>query len=418
MDLRPKLVFLMVSAVFLAVLGANAPSKVASADLAAVLVVFPQTAVPNQTVVLLGTGFTPSTTEGGAAGSGSHQITGIGASVITIDGTPLAPPNVNYPINFDSVGNWAASITVPVTPSIVAGGPIPITVVDDQGLALTTQVIITTPTISLDPASSRLKSDLSITGEGFPASNPATSAGVQVSISYSGTVLTVVSPDFFGEINATVQVPITAAIASNNIVHALIVGFSQVATAIHSVPGPSIAVSPLSGRAGTVVTISGEGFPGNAVVSSFRAGNITVSGSPTPVTDDDGTFVSFFVMPLFSPGVWTITATAGGTTAVNSFTVTEGAAVIQPLPTPQPSVTAAKALEPLIKGDNLIRVWSFGNTSKRWEFFDPRPAFANANTIKTMVPGQVYWLRVNRVQATALNGKAVFLYQGWNLVPW
>ena len=418
MDLRPKIGFLMVLAVMLAALGSDSASGMASANLAADLVVLPQTAVPNQTVALLGSGFTPSTTEGGAAGSGSHQITGLGASVITVGGTLLASPNVNYPINFDEVGNWAASITLPVTLEVVAGGPIPITVVDDQGLTLTTQVIITTPTISLDPTSSRLNSDVSIIGEGFPASNPATDLDVRVSIAYAGTELAVVSPDSSGEIDATLQVPVTAAILSSNTVRATIIGFSQSATATHSVPGASITVSPTSGRGGIVVTVSGEGFPLNAAVSSIRAGNTTVSGSSEPVTDSGGEFVSFFVMPLFSPGVQTIAASAGGITAVGSFTVTAGAAVIQPLPAPQPSMAVASALETLIQGDNLVRVWSFDNSSKTWTFFDPRPAFATANSIRTMVPGRVYWLSLNRVQAAGLNGKAVFLVAGWNLVSW
>ena len=418
MDLRPKIVFILVLAVLLAVLGANSAAGAASANLAAFLDVTPKNAVPNQTVVLFGNGFTPATVEGGAALSGAHQITGQGGSVVTINGALLTSPNVTYPIDFDTLGGWAASIIIPVTPEIVAGGPIQITAVDDQGITQTTEVGIKTPTISLDPESGSRGSDLSITGEGFQASNTATATNTQVSITYSGTQLDVVSPNFRGEIDATVQVPATADTLSSNIVRATMVGSIRFAFAFHTVSGASINVSPTAGQPGSVVTITGEGFPANIVVSSTRAGNISVSGSTAPVTDNDGKFVSFFYMPLFSPGVQTITATAGGITAVNSFTVTEGVAAVQPLPTPEPTILAAQALETLTKGDNLIRVWAFDNNAKRWTFFDPRPAFAKANTIKIMEPGRVYWLRLNRVQSTALNGKAVFLYEGWNLVPW
>ena len=212
MDLRPKLVFLLASVVLLSAAGANSATWVASANLAPLLTVSPNTAVPNQTVVLLGTGFTPATTEGGAAALGAHQITGLGDSVITVAGTLLKWPNLIYPINFDTVGNWATPITIPVTPEIVAGGPVSITVVDDQGLALTTQVGIGTPRISLEPTSGSRNSVVSITGEGFPAANSATSANVQVSISYAGSQLGVVSPNASGEIDATVQVPETAVI--------------------------------------------------------------------------------------------------------------------------------------------------------------------------------------------------------------
>ena len=418
MDVRPKLVFLIFLAVFLAAPWAGPVSGAASANLASDLVVFPQNAVPNQTVALLGTGFTASAIGGGSAGSGTHQITGLGASVITVDGVPLTAPNATYPIDFDSMGNWAASVIIPVTAKIVAGGPITITATDDQGLMQTAQVMIRTPGISLDPPSSRINTDLSVTGQGFPASNPATAKGSQVSISYAGVLLALVPADSSGRFDATVRVPAAAAVLSSNTVRAQVVGFSQWATAIHTVPGASITVSPASGRPGTVVTISGEGFPANVLVSSNRAGYIAVLGSPAPVTDGEGRFVSYFAMPLFTPGFQTITATAGGITAVSNFEVIEGAAVNEPLPAPQPSTVPEQALGSLTQGDNLVRVWTFDNASKTWSFFDPRPAFAKANTIRSMVPGRIYWLRLNRVQTAALNGKRVELFEGWNLVPW
>jgi len=64
--LRPRLVFLMVLAVLLAALGANSGALAASPNLATILNVTPQNALPNQTVTLLGSGFTPSTTAGRA----------------------------------------------------------------------------------------------------------------------------------------------------------------------------------------------------------------------------------------------------------------------------------------------------------------------------------------------------------------
>jgi hypothetical protein len=35
-----------------------------------------------------------------------------------------------------------------------------------------------------------------------------------------------------------------------------------------------------------------------------------------------------------------------------------------------------------------------------------------------MEAGSVYWIRLNNVQATALNGKSRVLFSGWNLLPW
>ncbi len=154
----------------------------------------------------------------------------------------------------------------------------------------------------------------------------------------------------------------------------------------------------------------------------IRVGNTTVSTSPAPITSRNGDFISSFILPLLSAGAHTVTAKAGGiSAAVVPFTVTEGEVVVdQVLPTPVPTLTAApiNALENLSQDDNLVRVWTFNNADKSWAFYDPRPAFAKANSIKTMEAGSVYWIRLNNVQATALNGKSRVLFSGWNLLPW
>ncbi len=418
MDLRPKLALLLVLAVFLAASGAGSVPRLASANLAATLTIVPQSTVPNRTVTLLGSGFTPSTTAGGAGTSGAHQITGTGASVIFVGTTLLKSPNVSYPIDFDSEGSWTATIIIPINAETVAGGPVSISVTDDQGFGQTTQIIMRTPRISLDPASSRVKTVVTVSGQDFPAANPVTKANSQVPISYAGFPLTVVSANTVGGFFARITVPDTADISSDNVVKADVLGFDQSGVAIHSVPGATITLLPPSGVPGTVVTVSGEGFPTDTLISSVRAGNVNVSNSLSPSTDNDGNSVSYFAMPVFTPGARTVSVTAGGITGVISFSVLEGTPVSQPLPTPKPSTLPADALVSLTRAENLIRVWAFDNSAKGWEFFDPRPAFINVNTIKVMVPGRIYWLRMNRVQTATLNGKVVDLVSDWNLVPW
>ena len=218
--------------------------------------------------------------------------------------------------------------------------------------------------------------------------------------------------------DAILKVPLTAVTPSINVVLARIIGFDRFAFTTHALPGPGIIVSPNSGMSGSVVTINGADFPTSATISSIRVGNKKVSGSQTQSTDRNGEFVLSFVMPLLSPGVHTITASADGISAVIAFTVTEGTVLDQPLPAPQPSSAPTQALETLPENDNLIRIWTFDNASKSWTFFDPRPAFSWANTITTMEPGRVYWLKLNRVQTAPLNGKSRVLFSGWNLLPW
>ena len=417
-DFRPKLVILMVFAVFLAASGANLGSGVAAAQLDPVLSVTPKLAIPNQTVTIFGTGFSSDEIEGGALLSGAHQITGQDGSVISFDGVPLRPPDVSYPVNFDAKGSWAASVNIPLTLETVAGEPIQITAVDDQGVTQTVQLDFQTPVIRVDPPTASRNSDLIVSGLWFPSSNTATAPNVQVAISYAGVELAVLTPSFFGELDAILKVPLTAVTPSINVVLARIIGFDRFAFTTHAVPGPGIIVSPNSGMSGSVVTINGADFPTSATISSIRVGNKKVSGSQTQSTDRNGEFVLSFVMPLLSPGVHTITVLADGISAVIAFTVTEGTVLDQPLPAPQPSSAPTQALETLTENDNLIRVWTFDNASKSWTFFDPRPAFSLANTITTMEPGRVYWLKLNRVQTAPLNGKSRVLFSGWNLLPW
>ena len=414
MDLRSKFVILMALAVLLTVSGADAMS----ANFGSELVVEPQIVVPNQRVTLTGRGFTSLVVPDGNGPLGSHQITGVGQSVITVGGTPLKPPFAFYPINFDDFGNWATTISIPVTDVTVAGGAITVKAVDDQGIVETTQVIIGIPSITLEPETSRINTDVSVTGRGFPASNVLTRVNSQVPISYAGFALTVVSADDLGGFTATIRVPASTRISSNNIVRATVVGFDQWGMAVHAVPRPTITLSPSSGVPGTAVTVAGKGFPPNAVIASSRAGDINVLSAPAPVTDGDGNLLTFFTMPIFLPGVQTVSVTAGGLTGNDVFTVIEGAAVVQTLPTPSPSALPADALASLTQGENLLRVWTFNNGSKTWEFFDPRPAFVNANTINRMVPSYIYWFQLKRGQAASLNGRVVSLFEGWNLVPW
>ncbi|MEE3248531.1 MAG: hypothetical protein VX264_02175, partial [Chloroflexota bacterium] len=354
MDLRSKFVILMALAVLLTVSGADAMS----ANFGSELVVEPQIVVPNQRVTLTGRGFTSLVVPDGNGPSGVHQITGVGQSVITVGGTPLKPPFAFYPINFDDFGDWATTISIPVTDVTVAGGAITVRAVDDQGIAQTAQVIIGIPSITLEPETSRINTDVSVTGRGFPASNVLTRVNAQVPISYAGFALTVVSADDLGGFTATIRVPASTKISSNNIVRATLVGFDQWGLAVHSVPKPIITLSPSSGVPGTAVTVAGKGFPPNAVISSIRSGDINVLSSSAPVTDDDGNLLTFFTMPIFPPGTQTVAATADGLTGNGVFTIIEGAAVVQTLPSPPPSTLPADALASLTQGENLLRVWT------------------------------------------------------------
>ena len=61
----------------------------------------PSSAVPNQAVVLIGSGYSSKSVAGGTGDGGRHQITGTGTSIITMGGNTLRSLYITYPINPD-----------------------------------------------------------------------------------------------------------------------------------------------------------------------------------------------------------------------------------------------------------------------------------------------------------------------------
>ena len=53
-----------------------------------------------------------------------------------------------------------------------------------------------------------------------------------------------------------------------------------------------------------------------------------------------------------------------------------------------------------------------------WTFFDPRPAFAQVNTISEMVSNRIYFIGVFSDQTVTLNGTLRNLTGGWNVIAW
>ena len=384
------------------------------------LTVTPSTAVPNQQVVLTGTGLSLSSTAGGTGANGLHRVTGTGISFIKFNGIPMGPPRVTYPILLDSGGNLVASLVVPVNAGTLAPGAQSIEVVDDVGAKATASVTIPSRVFTITPASSFRGTMVTAKATGFPAGNPTIPGDQRVTILYGNTTVATPTPDSSGAFETTFLVPVDAGLASSNTVTVSALGGLATSTATHAVPGPSISFAPESGPPGFPTFITGINFPAFQTITSVIFGGAQVLPSPAPNPDADGKFDISVLVPQVSPGVHSVTLTAGGFSATGAFTVTApiGPPTPTPTPTPLPVVTPSVGLAPLLSADNVVRVWNFENSTKRWTFFDPRPAFALANNIFAMVPGQVYWINVLRDQEELLNGKRWSLTAGWNLISW
>jgi hypothetical protein len=156
-------------------------------------------------------------------------------------------------------------------------------------------------------------------------------------------------------------------------------------------------------------------------VTTIEVGGTDVTPSPKPSTDADGAMTFDFIVPGLETGTQTVEMDVRNVTGSAGFTVTEGDEGADGGATMQ----IAQAVEPL--ADNLVRVFRFNNTTKEWTFHDPRPEFAEANTLDQLVEGQPYWIRVTENQTVELNGQSRNLTcinagtpqeDCWNLVVW
>jgi len=87
------------------------------------------------------------------------------------------------------------------------------------------------------------------------------------------------------------------------------------------------------------------------------------------------------------------------------------------------AISPKDGLSSLIQDENLIRIWQFNNEYQNWSFFDPREAFAVANTLLTLSDNEVIWLQVNRDVDTTINGAVLKLHSpsylaDSNLIIW
>jgi hypothetical protein len=381
------------------------------------LTLTPNVAVPGQAVTIKGSGFSSAFISGGAGPNGVHQVTGAGGATISLGGIILTAPHVTYPINLDSAGNLLVNIVIPIDSTTLVDGDRELKIEDSGGRTGTVKLPIPKRSIELEPATSRRGSTVKLNGAGFPATNPSISGSATVGIDYGGVTVTTVTTTATGTFQTTFQVPTTGvSIPSTNTVTATALGLNVNVSTKHSVPSASITVNPTSGSAGSQVTVLATNFPGFVTSSKLTIGNISVLPLPTPSSDGEGGFTTSFVVPQISLGAHVVSAVAGGVSALTNFTVV--APLLTPTPTPIPPAEPAKALETLVAADNLVRVWTFDNTTKEWSFFDPRPVFAAANSIKELVTGRVYWINVKSNQTSTLNGKERSLFAGWNTVAW
>jgi hypothetical protein len=276
-------------------------------------------------------------------------------------------------------------------------------VTDDGGL--TGEVFLTVPgrTITLSSDSSKRGSEVTVTGTGYEAKGT-------VALTYlSGTTTTTLgsaTADSYGAFTKVVTVPNTPAIPSTNTITGAISGGGS-KTTTHKLPASAIEVDVSEQTTGETVTITGSGFPAYAAVATMTIGGLDVRPTPAPSTDVDGGFTSTVMVPGLTAGNHTVKVTASSVTGSISLKVISTTAAVIAV-----STATADVFADSIAADNLVRVWRFDNASQEWSFYDPRPAFASANTMDDTASGDIVWVNVT-AEESFQDGT---LFPGWNLI--
>ncbi len=195
---------------------------------------------------------------------------------------------------------------------------------DNQHLTLILQPITTLPAV----ATASLSSNSGIAGSTVTVSGGGYIPGETVTIAWdspTGTILGTVQASATGVISKPVVIPGNVQ-GRTYTVH--VVGTSQrAASTTYTVRVASVSLLPLSGRAGTLVTVSGSGFkPGESVSLRWGSASGPVLGSV--VVKADGTFSGKITVPAYAGvGMSDIHAISTGGSAVASYDVTALAVV-------------------------------------------------------------------------------------------
>lgn len=344
----------------------------------------PSTVVQGMTVSLTASGF----------GSDGEV-----ATLAIDDGRSGPAPTIENAAGREAVGKgrYNFNFTVPD----LADGEATVTLTQTDGIIGEGKLTVAKPTITnIDPAESRVDTQVSLAGSGFPAND-------LIDINYDGNRVASANSNGEGSWTATITVPLSAE-DTNEIVALRFASDARGAERAsdpveHTVPAGDTSYSADKALSGDTITVSGEAY------DPYTAVNITIGGINvgSDVTDPNGDFSIPIEIPIFRPGsIQTVIVTLGEDDVVS----TESIEILATPPEPESrAVTDVFAAE--IASGNLIVAWRYDNDTETWSYFDPNLDEADNNyTIATT--GDIVWL--NLQAATTFQGKS--LKGGWQLV--
>ena len=377
---------------------------------------------PNASIIISGSGFTQS----------PPRAAQIRVSDITIDGEPLVIDDAGTVACRDGVSGDCVAVTssgeftATVRVWTASGSPnnptldddtYTIEVVDQGGFEGEVDITIAEPTINVNPDTASPRDFIVISGENWPISTPELDNFVTIEV--DGRTRTA-DVDSTGRFRYEYQLRASIKIGEE---HDITVTYEDPddrddieEDTTFNVTQAELSIMPAAAAPGQTITVEIQGMPPYALVDDIIVGRVDLLGNQSITTNREGdATASGLIVPFLDPGHYPVTVKVDTETRVGQLEVLAEAAV------PGVAATLPDAVSDL--GDNLEAIFHFNNTSKEWTFFDPRPEFADLNTLTELNSGQPYWVLVGESQEDVeWNGRLVSFTCAaddcWNLEIW
>ena len=370
--------------------------------------------LPNETLTINGNGFGTQTC--------------IAPSSITLDNVPVM-------VHDDSVGDngcvevsnsgqfvatvilWPADRNAITNPTLIPGTHM-LEVADDEEYSAEISLTIAQPSISVTPDIAGPRDYITITGENWAVDNLDNSLSDPISVvveDYQNGRTYPLYADSVGRFSVEHRVHRRVAIPDTVQVKANYDSGRVVQIGSFAVPASTITVTPGEGQPGDMVTLTASNMPVYTEADYVEIGGTTYS-DPGVNTDRDGNItVEDVLIPGLDPGIYSVVINVDGTIAIGEVNVLAESSA-RGAPAMLPGATESL-------GDSLVAIFHFDDVGKVWSFYDPRPEFADLNTLTEMVNGEAYWILVSEtVDDVVLNNKVRSLTcrgaDCWNLEVW
>ncbi len=368
------------------------------------LTITPSTVVPRQEVSIDGGGFSTASNSNFIPASDQDEDGEVTTSNVMF-GSHEAQ-NARQLVN--NSGNVSFNVRVP---DGVAPGSVKVTVKDAGGRVGQATITVAEPEVTLNPAESLIGSEITVSGTGFPAND-------LVLIKYNNAIVDTSPTDSTGVFSQVITVPSGAGINPGNDytveasaqVQAVDAADKTTAEADHTLPDPSITLSPDEVSAGSSLTVSGSNYKGFLQIYRIEVGGQNVTPVPAPTTDQWGAFTATVQVPQLTPGRYAVSARledADGDAATEFIQVVTEVAV--------PVTDPADVFADLVTADRLSRVWFLDAENQEWMFYDPDPEVADFNDLTEVKAGSAYIIIVTEGDPVEFQGRS--LYQGTNNIP-